>query len=110
MSPLPVRETNTQADCNFPGAVTHDTLASTTWIDIVLAEEDWVRREFDELIAHGWGGSGPPGPAYQPGNARTAEVKAATPPHPGSTRSIRCRAGSEQMAATPGPARGEQPG
>jgi hypothetical protein len=41
-----------------PGAVTHGTSASASWIDIVLADDEWVRREFDELIAHGWGGSG----------------------------------------------------
>ena len=29
-----------------------------SWIDLVLADDEWVRQEFDELIAHGWGGSG----------------------------------------------------
>src|SRR5690349_25060907 len=53
----------TTAYLTLPGAVAHDTSAGTawiddTWLDLVLAEEDWVRREFDELIARGWGGRG----------------------------------------------------
>ena len=44
------------------GAVTHDASVDTRFIDIVTTEEDWVRREFDELVAAGWGGSCPPCP------------------------------------------------
>ncbi len=43
-------------------AVTHGTRTGShwkeAWIDLLLADEDWVRREFDELINHGWGGDG----------------------------------------------------
>jgi hypothetical protein len=49
---------------DVPGAVTHGTssAAGTSFIDLVCAEEDWVRQEFDELVAAGWGGSAPPCP------------------------------------------------
>jgi hypothetical protein len=43
--------------------------------------------------------------AYKSGSARSAEVKAARPPHPRPTPEIRCRNGSEQMPANPRPAR-----
>jgi hypothetical protein len=54
-----------------PGEVTHCPSAEASWIEIVLADDEWVRREFDELIAHGWGGSGASPPptsrgAHQP--------------------------------------------
>jgi hypothetical protein len=76
----------TTADPGLPGAVTHSTSADTTWIDrwveLVLAEEDWVRREFDELIAYGWGGSGP---SLPPTSQGTHQPRRPTPRH-GPTR------------------------
>ena len=61
----------TQRGPVVPDAVTHGTSVDTSFIDLVTAEEDWVRREFDELVAAGWGGSRPPSPptrngAYEP--------------------------------------------
>lgn len=53
------RTTKAEPDAVVPGAVTHGTSADTSFIDLVTAEEDWVRREFDELIAAGWDGFPP---------------------------------------------------
>ena len=52
---------------HVPGAVTHGTSAATSFIDLVLAEDDWVRREFDELVEAGWGGSRPTCPRTRQG-------------------------------------------
>ena len=43
-----------------PRAVTHGALATSAeaWLDLVVAEDDWVRREFDEIVAAGWGARG----------------------------------------------------
>src|SRR3954454_19436846 len=49
------------------GAVTHDTEAARSWMDILVAHDDWVRREFDELVEAGWGGSRPNRPPTRQG-------------------------------------------
>ena len=36
-------------------------------MDLVFAEDDWVRREFDELVEAGWGGSRPTCPRTRQG-------------------------------------------
>jgi|tagenome__1003787_1003787.scaffolds.fasta_scaffold18044690_2 hypothetical protein len=63
-----------------------------SWIDIVLADDEWVRREFDELIAHGWGGSGTLHPPTKQG---ADEPRRSTPQH---------RPARQQFAGTSGPA------
>jgi hypothetical protein len=75
------------------GAVTHSTAAEASWIDIVLADDDWVRREFDELIAHGWGGSGA---LHPPTNQGAHQPRRTTPRH---------RPTHQPAAAAPAPAR-----
>jgi len=40
---------------------------ATTWMDVVFADDDWVRREFEELIEAGWGGSRPTCPRTRQG-------------------------------------------
>src|SRR3954471_11127275 len=73
-------------------AVTHGTSAEASWIDIVLADDGWVRREFDELIAHGWGGSGALHPPTEHG---AHEPRRSTPRH---------RPTHRRPAAAPAPA------
>ena len=36
-------------------------------MDLLVAEDDWVRREFDDIVAAEWGGSGPTSPRTQKG-------------------------------------------
>jgi hypothetical protein len=48
-------------------AVTHGTSVEQEWIDLLVADDEWVRREFDELVASAWGGSRPPGPRTRQG-------------------------------------------
>jgi hypothetical protein len=57
-------------------AGTPGTAADAGWIDIVLADDEWVRREFDELIAYGWGGSGA---AHPPTRQGAHEPRRSTP-------------------------------
>ena len=76
-----------------PGAVTHSTAAEEDWIDILLADDEWVRREFDELIAHGWGGSG----SLHPPTNQGAHQPRRTPP--------RHRPTHRPAAAAPAPTR-----
>jgi hypothetical protein len=51
----------------LPGAATHDTSVASSWMELLVAEEDWVRREFEEIVAAGWGGSRPTLPNAQHG-------------------------------------------
>jgi hypothetical protein len=45
-----------------PGcAVTHG-IADTEFVDLLLADDEWVRREFDAVVAAGWDGAVPTGP------------------------------------------------
>ena len=87
MADMPTREA---ADA---GAVTHGTTGDASWIDIVLADDEWVRREFDELIAEGWGGSGALHPPTKHG---AHEPRRSTPRH---------RPTQQRFAVAPGPAR-----
>jgi hypothetical protein len=41
-------------------AVTHGTPTVEAWVDLLVADDDWVRREFEEIVAAGWGGEAPP--------------------------------------------------
>src|SRR3954451_3801201 len=66
------------SEASGASAVTHGTSAEASWIDIVLADDEWVRREFDELIAYGWGGSGTLRP---PTNNGAHEPRRPTPRH-----------------------------
>ena len=50
-----------------PGcAVTHG-IADTEFVDLLLADDEWVRREFDALVAAGWDGAVPTGPEASQG-------------------------------------------
>lgn len=42
-------------------AVMRDTCL-TEFADVLMADDQWVREEFDALIAAGWGDAVPPGP------------------------------------------------
>lgn len=42
-------------------AGTHDT-RPVEFADVLMADDQWVREEFDALIAAGWGDDDPPGP------------------------------------------------
>ena len=48
-------------------AVTHDT-AAADFVDLLIADDEWVRQEFDALVAAGWGGAKPPRPAPEQGS------------------------------------------
>ncbi len=48
------------------GAVTHDTIAAEL-VDLLVADDEWVRREFDVLVAAGWSSEVPPRPAPEQG-------------------------------------------
>jgi hypothetical protein len=65
-----------------PGAVAHGAAMEAAWIDLVVADDEWVRREFDELVAHGWGG----GSATRPPTRRGAHGPRRRRPRPGSAR------------------------
>ena len=56
----------------FPRAVTHGALATSAeaWLDLVVSEDDWVRREFDEIVAAGWGAEVPTEPPTARGGGR----------------------------------------
>jgi hypothetical protein len=63
---------STETDDSVPprgllGAVTHGTAADAAFLDIVFADEEWLRREFDELVEAGWGGSRPTCPRIRQG-------------------------------------------
>lgn len=47
-------------------AVTHGT-GSGEFVDLIVSDEDWVRREFDAIVAAGWGGAVPPSPEQKQG-------------------------------------------
>lgn len=47
------------------GAVTHE--LATRWMDLLVADDDWVEQEFDELVRAGWGGSPPTCPRTHQG-------------------------------------------
>jgi hypothetical protein len=51
-------------------AVTHGTPTVEAWVDLLVADDDWVRREFEEIVAAGWGGEAPPPPAPHRGARR----------------------------------------
>jgi hypothetical protein len=42
-------------------AVTHG-ISRAEFMDVLVADDQWVREEFDALIAAGWGDGVPPGP------------------------------------------------
>jgi len=52
--------------------VTHGALATSAeaWLDLVVSEDDWVRREFDEIVAAGWGAEVPTEPPTARGGGR----------------------------------------
>ena len=55
-------------------------------MDLLVAEDDWVRREFDELVEAGWGGSPrPTRPRTTQGAHEPRRSGAAEPPHPAPT-------------------------
>ncbi len=71
------------------GAVTHGTPtqepALESWVDLLLADEEWVRREFEDIVAAGWGGAVPPSPAPIQGTRwprRPGHDDRPTPVHP----------------------------
>ena len=71
------------------GAVTHDTptLEKTleSWVDLLVADDEWVRREFEDIVAAGWGGAVPPRPAPIQGSHRPRRPRyddRPTPVHP----------------------------
>jgi hypothetical protein len=70
-----------------PGAVTHGTppLDKTpeSWVDLLLADEEWVRREFEDIVAAGWGGAVPPSPAPFQGSHRPRRPRYDDRPTPG---------------------------
>ena len=43
-------------------ALTHDVTTAESWMDLLVADDQWVRREFEDIVAAAWGGSGPPYP------------------------------------------------
>jgi hypothetical protein len=45
--------------------VTHHT--AVEFADLLVADDEWVRREFDAIVAAGWGGVVPPCPAPSQG-------------------------------------------
>jgi len=47
-------------------AVTHGTEAME-FVDVLVADDDWVRGEFEAIVAAGWGGVVPPCPAPRQG-------------------------------------------
>lgn len=57
-----------------PCAVTHATRTQQTvlesWVDLLLADEEWVRRELQSSGPPGWGGAEPPRPAPIQGSQR----------------------------------------
>jgi len=89
---MPAQVLTAKSGSATSGAVTHSTAADASWIDIVLADDEWVRQEFDELIAHGWGGSGASPPPTTQG---AHEPRRYTPQH---------RPSQQRFAVTPGPA------
>ncbi len=55
------------------GTPTRDTTWRTTlesWVDLLLTDEEWVRREFEDIVAAGWGDAVPPSPAPIQGSQR----------------------------------------
>src|SRR6188472_3291892 len=63
MAPTPdIDLTGSAARC----AVTHGTEAAD-FVDLLFADDEWVRAEFDAIVAAGWGGVGPPCPASAQG-------------------------------------------
>ena len=70
-----------------PGAVTHGTppldKTQESWVDLLLADEEWVRREFEDIVAAGWGGAVPPRPAPIQGSHRPRRPRYDDRPTPG---------------------------
>ena len=52
--------------CTTRCAVTHGTEA-VEFVDLLVADDEWLRREFDAIVAAGWGGVEPPCPAPKQG-------------------------------------------
>ena len=67
-----VMRTMAPAGPGVPRAVTHGAQATSTeaWLDLVVAEDDWVRREFEEVVAAGWDGEVPTEPPTARGGGR----------------------------------------
>ena len=82
-------------------AVTHGTDAMEL-VDLLVADEEWVRREFDAIVAAGWGGMDPPCPARRQG--------AHWPRRPGSDhRPTPVRRSSDLLAEARAPAQQRGP-
>src|SRR4051794_13441952 len=64
-------------------AVTHGTPTVDAWVDLLVADDDWVRREFEEIVAAGWGGQAPPPPAPRQGARRPRQPAQVARPEPG---------------------------
>ena len=47
-------------------AVTHDA-CDAEFMDLLVADDEWVDREFEALVSAGWGGDVPPRPASRQG-------------------------------------------
>jgi hypothetical protein len=67
MSPAARVGAGVGAGPSVASAVTHGTSLNQEWMDLLVADDDWVRREFDELVAAAWGGSRPPCPRIRQG-------------------------------------------
>ena len=42
-------------------AATRDTVLES-WVDLLVADDEWVRQEFEDIVAAGWGSGVPPSP------------------------------------------------
>jgi hypothetical protein len=62
-------------------AVTHRTEA-VEFADLLVADDEWVRREFDAIVAAGWGGVVPPRPAPIQGAHRPQSPRYGDSPTP----------------------------
>ena len=43
-------------------AIAHDVTTAEGFMELLLADDEWVRREFEDIVAAGWSGSDPPRP------------------------------------------------
>lgn len=78
MTPTPLLE----VDAPSPGcAVTHGT-TDVEFVDLLVADPEWVAREFDEIVAAGWGAAEPPRPAERQGAHRPRRPGLAVRPTP----------------------------
>ena len=66
MSPQPLADV---MGSTARGAVTHGTDA-VEFADVLVADDEWVRSEFEAIVEAGWGGVVPPRPAPLQGSHR----------------------------------------